>query len=233
VSDRVALVIGGAGMIGAAIARRLSDDGIRVVTADLDGADRTVDVTREGEVRDLLGSFDELHCLVNAFGVTSTGSFETITLEEWERVHAINLRGVFLACRHAIPPMKAAGDGRIVNIGSILAKNGGNPRPWLDTSESSRAANAAYGAAKAGVHALTLYLAKELASSGITVNAVAPGPIAGPMTSNFPKALVEQIPVGRLGTPGEVASAVAWLCSTGAAFVTGEILDVNGGLWVD
>jgi NAD(P)-dependent dehydrogenase (short-subunit alcohol dehydrogenase family) len=89
------------------------------------------------------------------------------------------------------------------------------------------------GGTKAGVHALTLYLAKELAALGITVNAVAPGPIASPMTTNFPEALVRQIPAGRLGRPEEVAGAVAWLCSADAAFVTREIIDVNGGLWMD
>lgn len=233
-TGRRALVIGGAGVIGEAVAVRLAGDGFDVVTADLSGADREVDVTSEMEMRDLLGAFETLDCLVNAFGVTSAGSFETITLQEWDRVQTINLRGVFLACREAIRPIKkAAAGGRIVNIGSVVAKNGGNARPWLDPSEARVAANASYGAAKAGTHALTLYLARELAASGITVNAVAPGPISGPMTKNFPEALVRQIPAGRLGTPDEVASTVGWLCSPGAAFVTGEIIDVNGGLWGD
>jgi 3-oxoacyl-[acyl-carrier protein] reductase len=80
---------------------------------------------------------------------------------------------------------------------------------------------------------MTLYLAKELAAYGITVNGVAPGPIAGPMTRGFPEALIRRIPAGRMGRPEEVAAAVAWLCSPDAAFVTGEIVDVNGGLWVD
>ncbi|HQN55522.1 MAG TPA: SDR family oxidoreductase, partial [Novosphingobium sp.] len=128
---------------------------------------------------------------------------------------------------------RAQGAGRIVNIGSVLAKNGGNPRPWIDASEQERAGNAAYGAAKAGVHAMTLYLAKELAAHGITVNAVAPGPIASAMTTSFPEALIRQIPVGRMGKGDEVATAVAWLCTPEAAFVTGEIMDVNGGLWMD
>ena len=230
---RRALVIGGSGMIGGAIAQRLRRDNYEVVTADLQGADRRVDVTDQSSVRDLIGSVGDFNCLVNAFGVTSKGSFETISADEWDRVQATNLRGVFFACHAVLPALRRSGGGRIVNIGSVLAKNGGNPRPWLDPAEQQHAANAAYGAAKAGVHALTLYLAKELASEGITVNAVAPGPIAGPMTTGFPSSLVDQIPLRRLGTPEEVAAAVAWLCSEDAAYVTGEIVDINGGLWPD
>jgi NAD(P)-dependent dehydrogenase (short-subunit alcohol dehydrogenase family) len=184
-------------------------------------------------VKAVLEEFGRIDCLVTAAGVTSLGNFESITLEEWDRVHAINLRGVFLINQAVIAAMKAQTFGRIVNIGSVLAKNGGNPRPWLDANEQERAGNAAYGAAKAGVHALTLYLAKELAAHGITVNAVAPGPIASPMTTNFPQALMQQIPAGRMGQPEEVAAMVAWLCARENAFVTGEVIDVNGGLWMD
>lgn len=232
-TGRTALVIGGAGVIGSAIAERLATDGFQVSTADLAGADHALDVTSEQEVRDFFAAFGQLHCLVNAFGITSKGPFEEISAEEWERVQTVNVRGVFLTCRAALEPLKATGCGRIVNIGSVVAKNGGNPRPWIDRSESNDAANAAYAAAKAGVHALTLSLAKEVACFGVTVNAVAPGPIVGPMTVGFPEALVRQIPLGRLGAPNEVAAAVGWLCSPDAGFVTGEIIDVNGGLWVD
>jgi len=171
--------------------------------------------------------------VINAAGVTSTGAFESIALDEWERVQTINLRGVFLCCQAALGPLRAQGGGRIINIGSVVAKNGGNPRPWLDENELTRAANAAYGAAKAGVHAITLALAKEAAQWNITVNAVAPGPIAGPMTKAFPDQLRDVIPLRRLGRPENVAAACAYLCSDDADFVTGEILDVNGGLWVD
>lgn len=241
----VALITGGSGMIGQAVARRLAAGGMRLALADRSApaavgaecrsyaADLSDGLQVRALVDSVLADFGRIDCLVTAAGVTSTGSFESITTEEWDRVHAINLRGVFLANQAVIAPMRRQAFGRIVNIGSVLAKNGGNPRPWIDASEQERAGNAAYGAAKAGVHAMTLYLAKELAAHGITVNAVAPGPIASPMTTSFPEALVRQIPAGRMGQPDEVASAVAWLCTPEAAFVTGEIIDVNGGLWMD
>lgn len=241
----VALVTGGGGMIGRAVAQRMAASGARVALADRDapefvgecGRGYAADLADAEQVRTLfdavLADYGRLDCLVTAAGVTSLGSFDSITPEEWDRVHSINLRGAFLANQAAIAPMKAQGFGRIVNIGSVLAKNGGNPRPWIDPSEQAHAGNAAYGASKAGVHALTLYLAKELAVHGITANVVAPGPIASPMTTSFPDALIRQIPSGRLGQPKEVGAAVAWLCTREAAFVTGEIIDVNGGLWMD
>jgi 3-oxoacyl-[acyl-carrier protein] reductase len=241
----VALITGAGGMIGGAVAQRMAGGGTLVALADREAPapvgehsrSYAADLSDPAQVRALVdkvvADFGRVDCLITAAGVTSLGSFETITLEEWDRVHTINLRGVFLANQAVIAPMKAQGFGRIVNIGSVLGKNGGNPRPWIDASEQERAGNAAYGAAKAGVHALTLYLAKELAVHGITVNAVAPGPIASPMTTSFPEALVRQIPAGRLGQPDEVAAMVAWLCARENAFVTGEIIDVNGGLWMD
>lgn len=243
--NMVALVTGAGGMIGGAIARRMVEGGARLMLADREAPAAigrgsrsfAVDLADPAQVRALvdtvLADCGRIDCLVTAAGITSLGSFEDITVEEWDRVHAINLRGLFLANQAVVAPMKAQGFGRIVNIGSVLAKNGGNPRPWIDPAEQALAGNAAYGTAKAGVHALTLYLAKELAAHGITVNAVAPGPIASPMTSSFPEALLRQIPAGRLGFPNEVAGMVAWLCARESAFVTGEIVDVNGGLWMD
>ena len=97
--------------------------------------------------------------------------------------------------------MQAQRYGRIINLGSIIGKNGGNARPWIDTSEQDRSSNVAYGVSKAGVHALTFFLARELATSGITVNAIAPGPVASAMTKELPTTLSALIPVGRMGSP--------------------------------
>jgi NAD(P)-dependent dehydrogenase (short-subunit alcohol dehydrogenase family) len=180
-----------------------------------------------------LERFGRVDILVTVAGVVSQGNAETLAETEWDRVMAVNLKGVFLSCQSVIPAMRAARYGRIVNIGSLLAKNGGNPRPWIDRKEQERAGNVAYGAAKAGVHAVTLYLAKELAADNITVNCVAPGPIASAMTTNLPDVFKSLMPVGRLGRAEEVADAVAYLAGEQASFVTGEILDVNGGAWID
>jgi 3-oxoacyl-[acyl-carrier protein] reductase len=129
--------------------------------------------------------------------------------------------------------MRANRRGRIVNIGSIVGKNSGNARPWLDPAEQDRAGNIAYGVSKAGIHAMTGFLARELAADGITVNAVAPGPIASAMTTNFPQQLRALIPVGRMGRAEEVAAAICFLAGPEAGFITGEILDINGGMWSD
>jgi 3-oxoacyl-[acyl-carrier protein] reductase len=243
-AGRVALVTGAAGGIGRATAAALAEAGAALALADVreppapDGAlAMAVDVTRRDDVFAMVARtverFGRLDILVNVAGVVSTGSAVTLAEAEWDRVLGINLKGSFLCCQAAIPAMRANRHGRIVNIGSIVGKNGGNARAWLDRAELDRAGNAAYGVSKAGVHALTFFLAREVASDGITVNAVAPGPIASDMTTNFPPALRALIPVGRMGRAEEVAAAIAFLAGPSAGFITGEVLDVNGGMWAD
>lgn len=251
-AGRVAVVTGAAGGIGSSVARRFAQEGARLCLADQAPLEHLCDELRDRrcevlaqtlDVRDVgsiqamtratLTRFERIDILVNVAGVSSRGAAEHISEAEWDRVMQINLRGVFFCCQAAIAPMRAARYGRIVNIGSIIGKNGGNPRPWIDRREQDHASNAAYGAAKAGVHALTFFLAKELAADGITVNAVAPGPIASAMTATFPESLRGLIPIGRMGEGAEVADAVAYLAGEQAGFVTGEVLDVNGGSWCD
>jgi NAD(P)-dependent dehydrogenase (short-subunit alcohol dehydrogenase family) len=251
-SGKTAIVSGGNGSIGGSIARALAAEGCAVGLIDVQpSSDVAADIQRLGAravdypaniadakelsaavkgVTDALGGLD---IVVNAAGVTSFGSAASLDEAEWDRVLAINLKGVFLACQAAIEPLRARGGGRIVNIGSVLAKNGGNARPWIDPAEQKASGNVAYGVSKAGVHALTFYLARELAPFGITVNCVSPGPIASPMTKTFPQSLASLIPLRRLGQPAEVAAAVMFLASDDATFITGEVLDVNGGSWSD
>lgn len=248
----VAIVTGAAGGIGAAVAKAFAAEGADLCLADVrpvpDGVaacraagrrvvDIPTDVTDAGHVKALvrraLDAFGKIDILVNVAGTVSFGSAEMLAESEWDRILAVNLKGTFLCCQAVIAPMRERRYGRIVNIGSVLGKNGGNARPWLDRSEQLQTANAAYGASKAGVHALTMYLARELAADGITVNAVAPGPIASAMTADFPKRLRNLIPAGRMGTAEEVAQACAFVAARSAGFITAEILDVNGGMWGD
>lgn len=245
-AQRTALVTGGSGGIGKAVAQALAASGATVIAADLkvpsdaspNGIEHVVlDVTQRQQVTacidDIVSRHGRLDILVNVAGVVSLGNAADLPEQEWDRVMNINLKGTFLCCQAALPVMKQARFGRIINMGSVLGKNGGNPRPWIDPAEQNRASNVAYGASKAGLNAVTAYLAKEVASFGITVNTVAPGPVASEMTTDFPKALRDLIPVGRMGEANDIASAVLFLASPMSGFITGETLDVNGGLFVD
>ena len=199
--------------------------------------DVRLDVTRRADVAALVARIDAdlsgIDVLVNVAGVVSYGSAEGLAEEEWDRVIAINLKGTFLCCQAAIPGMRKKRHGRIVNIGSVVGKNAGNARPWVDRGEQDRAGNVVYGVSKAGVHAMTGFLAKELAADGITVNAIAPGPIATTMTRNFPANLQALIPAGRMGTLADAVNAILFLIAEESGYVNGEVLDLNGGLWCD
>ncbi len=223
-ADRVAVVIGGASGIGAAIARGLADDGCRVVVADLaaTAADAPVDVTDEESVADLLdgvlASHGRLDVVVNSAGVSTLGHVVDLDVAEWRRVVDVCLTGAFLVMKHA--GRRLADGGAIISLSSLNARQpGGGLAP--------------YCAAKAGLSMLTEVAALELAPRGIRVNAIAPGLVVTPLTQpamdipGIEDDYLANPPLGRPGTPAEIAQAAVYLAR--AAWVTGEVLDINGG----
>ncbi|MFC7755263.1 SDR family NAD(P)-dependent oxidoreductase [Tsukamurella soli] len=217
-----ALVTGGASGIGAACAERLAEAGVAVVTADrADGADEPVDVADEASVAALAARVGRVDVLVNCAGVIGpAGPVVDTELAAWRGVFAVNTDGVFLMCRAFAPQMVARGWGRIVNLASIAGKDG-NP------------GQAAYSASKAAVIALTKSLGKELAQTGVLVNAVAPAVVQTPMNAATDPAVLERsralTPMGRAGRPAEIAELVAWLGSARIGFSTGAVYDASGG----
>ena len=203
----------GAAAISAALAGHAGSRGIRLDVNDAAGVDAAVDA--------LLKEFGALHVLVNNAGITRDGLAMRMKDDDWDAVLDTNLKAVFRLSRAVMRPMMKQRYGRIVNITSVVGASG-------------NAGQANYAAAKAGVAGLSRTLARELASRGITVNCVAPGFIATDMTDALAEAqktaLLAQVPVGRLGTPEEIAHAVAFLASPQAGYVTGTELHVNGGM---
>ncbi|MBB4907802.1 SDR family NAD(P)-dependent oxidoreductase [Actinophytocola algeriensis] len=218
---RTALVTGGASGIGQACAERLAEDGLSVVTADLaPGADLRLDVTSSAAVEEAAADL-AVDVLVNSAGIIGPNKpFTEVADDEWAATFAVNVTGVFQMCRAFVPGMVARGWGRVVNVASIAGKEG-NPNL------------AAYSASKAAVLGLTKSLGKELADSGVLVNAVAPAVIETPMNAATAPAVLERlvslIPMRRMGTAHEVAELVAWLASDRCSFSTGAVYDISGG----
>ena len=238
-SRKTALVTGAARGIGLAIASRLARDGARVALLDLDraaaeaaarevGGDAmaiTADVTRSTEVdaavHRVVASWGRLDILVNNAGITGR-SLPTWELsdEDWAGVIDVDLSAVFYGCRAAVRVMLGQGAGRIINIASIAGKEG-------------NATLVPYSSAKAGVIGLTKALAKEVATRGILVHAVAPAVIGTELLKQMKQStvdlLISKIPMGRVGKPEEVAALVAWLASDECSFSTGAVYDLSGG----
>lgn len=243
---RVAIVTGAARGIGRGIALALAREGAAVAALDLQlsllddlvGHVRlqggqvlplAVDVTRKVQIEQavawVVAEWGRVDILVNNAGIYEVLPIEAISEEQWDRVMAVNLKGAFLCCQAVIPAMKQQASGRIVSIASSAGKSGGT------------LAGAHYSVSKAGIICLTKQLARELGPYGITANAVAPGRIDTPMirlaSDEENEAFRLRTPLGRLGTPEDVAGAVVFLASDEASFITGEIVDVNGGLLID
>ncbi len=244
-TEEVALVTGSSTGIGRACAVALANEGCKVAVHYNQSEDEAKEVVGEiessggeallvggdvadaGEVKRMVGEVEErfgrLDILVNNAGsLIERRSLEDMDEDLWDRVMNVNLKSVYLVSQASLPIMKRQGGGRIINLTSVAARNGGGP------------GSAAYATAKAGVSNLTRAMAKELISEGILVNAVAPGIITTPFHDQFTPDDVREkmtggIPIGREGTPEEVAGVVVFLASPAANYLVGEIVEINGG----
>jgi 3-oxoacyl-[acyl-carrier protein] reductase len=241
--DRIALVTGAASGIGAATARRFAREGATVAINDAkpEGLDAVAgeiraagakalvlpgDVTKKVDceriVQDVTRTFGRLDILINNAGINRDAMAAKMTEEQWDAVLSVNLKGTFLCAQAALPGMRERAWGRVVNTSSIGAL--GN------------IGQANYAASKAGVIGLTKTLALEYAKYGVTVNAIAPGPVMTAMLTGVPEAIREriiaQVPVGRIASPDEIAGVHVFLASEDAAFITGQVIFADGGMSV-
>jgi 3-oxoacyl-[acyl-carrier protein] reductase len=245
-SERVVIITGGSRGIGRAIAFRFADEKPKLVLLHYDPDDSAakeslnrladqgvqaeahrIDVSNRGDVdrlfKDVLGRFGRVNVLINNAGITKDGLLMRMSEDDWDLVLGVNLKGVFHCSQAVIRSMIKERSGRIVNITSVAGQMG-------------NASQTNYAASKAGIMGFTKSLAREVGSRGITVNAVAPGYINTEMTAILPdklkQAFLQQIPLARVGEPEDVAEVVHWLCSRGAGYVTGQVIHVNGGLYM-
>ncbi|EHB68362.1 SDR family NAD(P)-dependent oxidoreductase [Paenibacillus lactis] len=248
-TNRVAVVTGSGSArgIGRTIALTLAGQGAKIVVADInrDGIQETVDaiastggeaigvelnVTSEDSVRSMveqvLQAFGRIDILVNNAGISQKVSVEEMTLDDMTRIFSVNMFGLFLCTQAVLEPMKKQGYGRIVNLSSVSAKRGGGVF-----------GGAHYSASKAAVLGFSKNLAREVAKEGITVNCVAPGlvntDIWKSLERNLANSVIDGIPMGRPGETEEIASAIAFLASEEASYITGEEIDINGGSHMD
>ena len=234
---RTALITGGSRGIGAQTVRtfaaagyrtaffyRSSEEAARALADETGACAIGCDVSDSASVKEACSEaqrvLSHIDVLVNNAGIAQQKLFTDITDEDWQRMLGVNLSGAFYVSREVLPGMISRRHGRIVNVGSIWGQVGAS-------------CEVHYSAAKAGLIGLTKALAKEVAPSGVTVNCVCPGVIETDMLSSFSKedlgALAEETPVGRLGTPEDVAAMILWLCDEKVGFVTGQVIGVNGG----
>ena len=241
---KTALVTGASGVLGFATAEALAAEGMTVVLADIE-ADRLPELASQiGETavslvldvsdpdmvnaacKRIVKNQGGVDVLVNNAGILSNNKAVETSPEEWRRIMSVNLDGAFYLSRACLPAMKAKGWGRIINVCSLAAKTGG------------LTAGTAYTTSKGGMGTLTFSLAREVAGFGVTVNGVAPAYIKSPMvteqlTADQRRKLLAEIPVGRFCEAKEVAHLIRFLASPLAGFITGEIVDINGGLHLD
>lgn len=245
-SGRVVIITGGSRGIGRAIAFRFAEEKPKLVLLHYDpddsaaeetlarltekevqGEAHRLDVSNRAEVdrlfKGVVSRFGRVDALINNAGITKDGLLMRMSEDDWDLVLRVNLKGTFNCTQAVIRSMIKERTGRIVNISSVVGQMG-------------NAGQTNYSASKAGIMGFTKSLAREVASRGITVNAVAPGYIHTEMTSALPdkvkEAFMQQIPLGRIGEPEDVAEAVHWLCSEGSKYITGQVIHVNGGLYM-